>query len=79
MWGQCKHELNFDGALFIQIFSPRWFNSLQHQATRQSLISAPPHPYDVDISEDMDFPEIEMITTDSLLLEEDSPTNILGE
>ena len=33
----------------------------------------------MDISEDMDFPEIEMITTDSLLLEREAPTNILGE
>ena len=78
MWVQCKHELNFDGALLIQKYSPRWFNSRHQQATGQSLISAPPHPHDVDISEDVDFPKIEMITTDYLLIEEEALTNILG-
>ena len=33
----------------------------------------------MDISEDVDFPEIEMITTDSLMIEEEALTNILGE
>ena len=79
MWGQCKHELNFDWDLLIQKYSSRWFNSCHHQATGQSLISDPPHPHDVDIYEDVDFPEIEMITTDSLLLQEKAPTNSLGE
>ena len=63
----------------IQKYSPRWFNSCHHKATVQSLISAPPHPHDVDISDYVDFPEIEMITTNSLLLEEEAPTNLLGE
>ena len=79
MWVQCKHELNFDGALLIQKYSPRWFNSCHQQATGQSLISAPPHPHDVDISEDVDFPGIEMIKNDCLLLEDEVPANILGE
>ena len=68
MWGQFKHELNFDKAFLIQKHFSRWFNSRHYQATGQSLISAPPHPHDVDISEDVDFPKIEMITTDSMLL-----------
>ena len=33
----------------------------------------------MDIYEDVDFPKIEMITTDSLLLEEEALENLLGE
>ena len=78
MWGQCKHELNFYGDFLIQKYSPCWFNIRHHQATGKSLVSDPPHPHDVDISEDVDFPKIEMITTDYLLIEEEVLTNILG-
>ena len=63
MWVKCKNELNFDGAFLIQKYSPRWFKSCHREVTVQSLISAPPHPHDVDISEDVNFPEIEMLRT----------------
>ena len=69
MWVQFKQELNFDGAFLIQKYYPLWFNIRHHQPTGQSLISDLPHPHDVDISEDVDFPEIEMITTDHLMIE----------
>ena len=72
-------QVEFYGDFLIQKYSPCWFNIRHHQATGKSLVSDPPHPHDVDISEDVNFPEIEMITTNSLLLEEEAPTNLLGE